>query len=157
MAKLDDEEKDDRISETDRKEVRVLGISILEILELTIVGYDTKNVQLSGTIQLYREEVTRMSEIVKTRHYKRTHAESGRLTSTTIHADICYAQERLIDYCDIVADSINKYNRTVKGKTASLPGNTANTQQRIHELFSGKYEMLNIREDEDGRMIDMSE
>lgn len=157
IEKLDDESKADNISDTGRSEVRVLGVSILEILELTIVGYETKNMLLSGTIQLYREEVTRMSEIVKTRHYKRLHGEGGRSTITTIYADICYAQERLIYYCDIVADSLYKYNKAVSGEIASVSDNTANTKQRIHGLFLDKYEMLNISEDEEGRIIDLSE
>ena len=148
----------DKLRDTDRTEVWVLGHSIAEILDLTIIGYETKDILLPGTIQLYREEVTRMSEILKARHYKRMHGESGRLTSTTIYTDICYTQERLIDYCDIVADSLIKYNRAVAGSSISPASDkTATAKQHVHELFKDKYELLNIREDEDGRMIDLTE
>lgn len=91
----------------------------------------------------------RMSEFIKVRHYKRTHGESGRMSSTTIFVDLCYTQERLIDYCDIVADSLIKYNRAV-GKVSSLPApeKTMKARQGVHELFKDKYEMLGIAEDE---------
>lgn len=146
----------DKIKDTDRTEVKVLGSSIVEILELTIMGYETKDVRLSGTIQLYREEVMQMSEILKTRHYKRMHGESGRLTSTTLYADICYTQERLIDYCDIVADSLIKFNQTAGGSKTPASENSMKAKQHVHMLFQDKYEMLEIGEDESGRMTDLS-
>lgn len=85
------------------------------------------------------------------------HGEAGRLTSTTIYADIFYTQERLVDYCDIVADSMIKYKKAVgEGKTQTSY-NTAETKQRIHTLFQDKYAIISIGESEDGRMVDMSE
>ncbi len=152
---LTDLRNSDMLRDTDRTEVLVLGDSIAEILELTVMGYERKDVRLSETIQNYREEVMQISEIIKSRHYKRMHGADGRLTSTTIFADICYTQERLIDYCDIVADSLIKYNRTVNGDKAQDSENTVKAKQHIHALFQDKYEMLNISEGEDGRMVDM--
>ena len=76
------------------------------------------------------------------------HGAGGRITSTTLYADICYTQERLIDYCDIVADSLIKYDRVVEGSRSFDPERTAKAKQRVHELFMDKYEILNIREDE---------
>ena len=153
--KMADMENADRILDTDRTEVQVLGNSIVEILELTVIGYDTKDVRLSGTIQLYREEVMQMSDILKTRHYKRMHGEGGRMTATTIYADICYTQERLIDYCDIVADSLIKYSLAVGGSKTPAE-RPAKAKQHVHALFMDKYEMLQIGEDASGRMIDLS-
>ncbi len=156
--KLTDMENSDMLRETDKTETVVLGDSIAEILELTIMGYERKDVRLSETIQIYREEVMRITEIIKARHYKRMHGADGRLTSTTIFADICYTLERLIDYCDIVADSLIKYNRAVSEKSSAYsPENTAKAKQRIHLLFLDKYEMLNIREGDDGGTVDLSE
>ena len=156
-TKLAEMGSSDMIRDTDRTEVKVLGGSIVEILELTIVGFETKDVRLSGTIQLYREEVMQMSEILKTRHYKRMHGEGGRLTSTTIYADICYTQERLIDYCDIVADSLIKYNLAVNESSSQTSEMAEKAKQHVHDLFMDKYAMLNIGEDESGHMIDLSE
>ena len=156
-TKLAEMGSSDMIRDTDRTEVKVLGGSIVEILELTIVGFETKDVRLSGTIQLYREEVMQMSEILKTRHYKRMHGEGGRLTSTTIYADICYTQERLIDYCDIVADSLIKYNLAVNERSSQASEMAEKAKQHVHDLFMDKYAMLNIGEDESGHMIDLSE
>ena len=155
--KLTEPENSGFFQDTDRTEVRVLGNSIAEILDLTILGYERKDVRLSGTIQLYREEVMQMSELLKARHYKRMHGAGGRLTSTTIYADICYTQERLIDYCDIVADSLIKYNRAIGGDSVQTSKDEAKARRHIHELFKDKYEMLNIGEDEEGRMVDLSE
>jgi len=145
------------LSEAARSEIRVLGFSIVEILQLTILGYERKDARLSGTIQLYREEVTQMGEILKTRHYRRMHREDGRRPSTTLYADICYAQERLIDYCDIVADSLIKYNKAISKTGVPVSENTANAKQHVHELFKDKYKLLNIGEDAEGRAVDLSE
>ena len=117
--------------------------------------YERKDVRLSETIQNYREEVMHISEIIKARHYKRMHGADGRLTSTTIFADIFYTQERLIDYCDIVADSLIKYNKSVTGSSAKTGEDNSKAKQHIHALFQDKYEMLNIGEDEKGRMVDL--
>lgn len=142
------------LRDSDRTELRVLGDAIHEILALTIKGYETKDVLLSGTIQLYREEVIAMSEIVKKRHIKQAHGEEGRRFSTTGYTEICYTQERLIDYCDIVADSLIKYNRSI-GKTRELSGEKADmTKKKIQHLFLDKYELLHISVDEDGRLTD---
>ena len=154
-AKLAEMGSSDMIRDTDQTEIKVLGDSIAEILELTIMGYQTKDVRLSETIQIYREEVMQISEIIKARHYKRMHGEDGRLTSTTLFTDIFYTQERLIDYCDIVADSLIKYNRAINSSKAKSPENAAKAKRHIHSLFQDKYEILNIKEDEKGRMVDL--
>ena len=98
-----------------------------------------------------------ISELLKARHYKRLHGTEGRLNSTTILADIFYTQERLIDYCDIVADSLIKYNRAIGKKATKTPENTEKAKQHIHALFHDKYELLNIKENSEGRMVDLSD
>lgn len=85
------------------------------------------------------------------------HSAGGRLTSTTIYADIFYTQERLVDYCDIVADSMIKYNKAVAAGVTQTSDNAAVTKQRIHTLFQDKYAIISIGESEDGRMVDLSE
>ena len=157
ISKLSEMENSDLMRESDKTEVLVLGDSIAEILELTVMGFERKDVRLSETIQNYREEVMQISEIIKARHYKRMHGADGRLTSTTIFTDIFYTQERLIDYCDIVADSLIKYNRAVVKKNIQTPENAAKAKQHVHALFRDKYEMLNITETEDGRTVDMAD
>lgn len=156
-SKLVELESSDMIRDTDRKEAIVLGESISEIIELTVMGYEKKNVRLSETIQNYREEIMRITDFIKERHYKRMHGEGGRLTTTTIVADICYTQERLVDYCDIIADSMIKYKKAVEGHKTQTVENALETKQRIHTLFQDKYAMINIGESEDGRMVDLSE
>ena len=145
------------VDDRDRSELRVLGNAIHEILQLTIHGYEAKDVMLSGTIQLYREEIMGMSEIIKKRHIRRSHGEEGRRSATTVYADICYTQERLIDYCDIVADSLIKYNQATGGKAAPASENAAPVKKQVRMLFMDKYELLGIRVDEDGTLTDMRE
>ncbi len=144
------------IEENDKAEMRVLGNCIHEILALTIHGYETKDVMLSGTIQLYREEILGISDIVKKRHIRRSHGEEGRRTSTTVYTDVCYTQERLIDYCDIVADSLIKYVQAQGQKNAAVPQKEA-TAKQVRQLFMDKYELLGIGMNEEGQLVDLEE
>ncbi len=146
----------ERIQEEDRTEIRMLGSTIREIIEFTAHGYETKNATLSGMIQLGREELAGMSEILKKRHLRRIHGEKGRMYSSTAFTDLFYTQERLVDYCDIIADSLIRYAQaagTIKAPTAEQTEQARNT---IRELFKDKYEILHIGIDEEGRVIDLS-
>lgn len=156
-SKLVELESMDMIKDIDRNEAILLGESTSEIIELTVIGYEKKDVGLSETIQQYREEIMQISDFLKERHYKRMHGSSGRLTTTTVIADICYTQERLVDYCDIVADAMIKYKKAVTKGGVQISENTAETKQRIHTLFRDKYAIIHIGESEDGRLVDLSE
>ena len=101
--------------------------------------------------------IVQMSETIKSNYYRRSHGALGRRTSTTVFADICYTQERLIDYCDIVADSLIKYNRAVGGSIDFDPEKMERAKQRVHELFLDKFKMLELAEAEEDRRTELQE
>ena len=88
-----------------------------------------------------------MCEIVKKRHIRRMHVGEGRSSLSTLFTDICYTEEQLIDYCDMVADALIKYSRQ-EGKEETLSKEMLDKKrQQIKALFRDKYSMLNLEED----------
>ncbi|MCR5733675.1 MAG: Na/Pi symporter [Lachnospiraceae bacterium] len=142
------------LSDQDKVEIRVLGSAISEILELTITGYESKNALLSNTMQVYREEFMAMSDVVKRRHIRQMHGAEGRRMATTTFTDICYTQEKLIDYCDIVADALIKYNVVIGKNKAVTARDTEETRSNVRKLFEDKYQLLQLEMGEDGRITD---
>ena len=130
------------ITAVDKKEIIMLGGSIHEILQLTFKGFATRSKILSQTIRYYREEVTNLSGIVKKRFITRLHEEGRSGSLSTLHTDICYAQEQLIDYCDMVAEALLRYDTESGENTKPEMRADENIRQQIHELFQDKYEML---------------
>ena len=122
--------------------VRVLGESICEILQLTVTGFSAKNAAISRTIRYYREEIDEISAMLKKRyiHYIQ---ENGRDDLRSLmYTDISYAQEQLIDYCDMIAEALIRYEEECGGsrkKAAALP---EQTREQIHEMFRDKLELL---------------
>ena len=59
-----------------------------------------------------------------------------------MYTDICYAEEQLIDYCDMIADALIHYaaESGEEKKTAALTDERA--RQQIHELFLDKFRAL---------------
>ena len=122
--------------------MRVLGDSIYEIMQLTINGYSTRTRTISQTIQYYREEIMKISEIAKSRFIHRIHEDGRGRTKGSFYADVCYVQEQLIDYCDMIADALIRYDVAIGEKEEANAGTDEQMRQRIHALFQDKYEML---------------
>ncbi len=136
-----------RLPESDRTESRVLGSAINEIITVTVTGFELKSATLYETIQLYREEIMEMGDQIKKRRIVRMHEEIGRMSMSTLFTDICYTEEQLIDYCDMVADALIKYSRQ-EGKEETLSKEMLDKKrQQIKALFRDKYSMLNLEED----------
>ena len=74
-----------------------------------------------------------LGDIVKRRFIHRIHEDGGQRSGTTLFTDICYAEEQLIDHCDMVADALIRYGKECP---------EAEMRGQIHELFRGKFEML---------------
>ena len=138
----------DPVSEETRTETRVLGSAISEIIAITVTGFDLKSATLYDTIQLYREEITNMSEIVKKRHVRRMHQEEGRHSLSTLFTDICYIEEQLIDYCDLVADALIKYSRQEGQEERMSEEMRDKKRKQIKALFHDKYSMLQIENEQ---------
>ena len=123
--------------------VRILGEAIHEILQLTITGFTARTNTVSQTIQYYREEVMELSNIIKRQYVRKIH-EDGRYTAnSTLYTDISHEEEQLIDYCDMIAEALIRYNIEV-GKYKEdtlLPDDRL--RQRVHLLFRDKFDVLN--------------
>lgn len=150
-------ESDAVLSDENRKELYLMARSIMEIFDLTISDFKTKNPTLSGTIQLYREVVMEMGDIVKRRRIRQIHGKDGRSAKTTIFSDISYTQEQLMDYCDIVADAIIKYCTATEKNPDFNTDKTEKHREQIRLLFSDKCELLHIVVNEDGTFTDISD
>ena len=132
----------DKLSQTDIRENQILGEAIYEIMQLTIRGFTTRTKTISQTIRYYREEVMALGEIVKMRYIRRLHEEGKERTLNTLFTDMCYAQEQLIDYCDIIADALIRFDAESGENRSSDTGTDDRTRQQIHELFQDKFQML---------------
>ena len=130
------------LTEDDLRDMSVLGDSIYEIMQLTINGYSTRTKTISQTIQYYREEIMKISEIAKSRFIRRIHEDGRGRTKGSCYTDVCYAQEQLIDYCDMIADALIRYDMAIGEKQEVNAVTDEQTRQRIHAIFRDKYEML---------------
>ena len=139
-------ESRERITETDKTEIRVLGSAISEIIAITVTGFELRSATLYETIQLYREEIMEMGETVKKRHIRRMHQEAGRRSISTLFTDICYTEEQLIDYCDLVADALIKYSRQEGREERMTQEDQDKKRQQVRELFRDKYSILKMDE-----------
>ena len=100
----------DKMSVTDRREINILGEAIYEIMQLTISGFSARTKTISNTIRYYREEIMELGEMIKYRFIRRYHTEGRERRMSTLYTDICYAQEQLIDYCDMIAEALIRYD-----------------------------------------------
>ena len=120
----------------------VLGESIYEILQLTITGYTARTNTISQTIQYYREEVMELSTIIKRRYIRKLHEGGRGEVNGTLYTDISYEQEQLIDYCDMIADALIRYNRELREGKQIAAGTDERVRNQVHELFRDKFDAL---------------
>ena len=131
-----------KITEQDRREIIIVDQAIHEVLQLTFRGYAARTPNVSRTIRFYTEEVMEIGDIVKKRFMQRFHEDGRQRSGSTLFTDICYAEEQLIDYCDMIADALIRYDRET-GKTRQA--NTISDEQlraQVHGIFRDKFEEL---------------
>lgn len=138
----DIDNSEDKLTERDRREIRLLGQAIFEILQLTIRGYNARIQNISRTIQYYTEEIMALGNIIKSRFIQRVHEEGSQRTGSSLFTDICYTEEQLIDYCDMIADALIRYDRECEGVSHSRTVDTELTRNQIHDIFRDKFEAL---------------
>lgn len=130
------------ITESYSTAIHILGESIYEIMQLTIRGFSRRSTNISQTIQYYREEVMELGAIVKRRYIRKIHDGGRDDVNSSLYMDISYEQEQLIDYCDMIADALIRYNIKVEeGKQPSMVSDER-IRNQVHELFQDKYEVL---------------
>ena len=133
-----------QLPETAKREKDVIGEAIGEIIDTTIVGFQTKNPMLSTAVQLYREEITRMSTRLNLRHIQRMHQNEEEHGLSTLLAEAIYAEERTIDCCDIVADALLRYGAMTGANITPSPEDVQQRRVKIKQLFKDKYELLGL-------------
>ena len=132
----------DRLTGRDRWEIHILGQAIFEILQLTIRGYNGRIQNLSHTIQAYNEEIMALGNLIKSRFLQRVHEEGSQRSGSTLFTDICYTEEQLIDYCDMIADALIRYDRECGESSGSEARDIELSRKQIHEIFRDKFEAL---------------
>ena len=135
-------ESAEQMTEQDRREILIVGEAIQEVIQLTFKGYKARTPNISRTIRCYTEEVMALGDIVKKRFMKRVHEDGRQRSGSTLFTDICYAEEQLVDYCDMIAEALIRYDRE---NGESRQGNSVSDQQlrrQVHEMFRDKFEEL---------------
>lgn len=133
---------EDKLTDIDRREIQVLGQAIYEILQLTIRGYNARIQNVSRTIQYYTEEIMSLGNIIKSRFIQRVHEEGSQRSGSTLFTDICYTEEQLTDYCDMIADALIRYDRECGDGSHAKAEDNELTRQQIHDIFKDKFEAL---------------
>ena len=139
-------EGDRGLTDGDWTELRIFGEAVNEILTVTIAGVEQKKVPLSALIEIYQEEITRMSDQIKLRRLRRIHEEEPRRALTTLSLDVFYAEEKLLDHCDAVADAINRYAPQNDERPALSAEEAQKRRAQVRELFQDKYGMLQLED-----------
>ena len=132
----------DFLTKNDMLEINIMGEAVFEIMQLTFRGYTARTANLSRAIRYYTEEVMALGDIVKKRFIQRIHEENRQRTGDTLFTDIFYAEAQLIDYCDIIADALIRYNRECGEDVKIESGTDEQTRRRVHEIFRDKFEAL---------------
>ena len=133
---------EDKLTARDRWEIHILGQAIFEIVQLTMKGYSVRNRNTSRAIQYYTEEIMALGSLMKGRFLQRVHEEGSRRSGSTLYTDICYTEEQLIDYCDMIADALIRYDRDCGGASRTESEESGLTRKQIHEIFRDKFEAL---------------
>ena len=75
-------------------------------------------------------------------YIQRFHEDGRQRTGSTLYTNICYAEEQLIDYCDMVADALIRYGKERGDAAAGNPGTDEEKRKQVHELFRDKFAAL---------------
>ncbi|MDO4804490.1 MAG: hypothetical protein Q4A32_06705 [Lachnospiraceae bacterium] len=130
------------LSEAEQTESLVLETSLHEIVDVTITGFTEKMPRLSDTVQLYREVITEMCEIIKMRTIRRFHQSNEKSSIEVMLVDIWYTEEKLMDHCDTIANAIKRYSIETGTYTQSSVEEIQAMRLRIKALFKDKFIML---------------
>ena len=127
-----------------RNEIRVFGEAVDETISLTNLSFQRKDPMLSATVQLYREEIARMSTMVGMRFIENMHRGDLDHSHSVNISKFLYVEEGLIDGCDIVADALLKYAKETGQDVQIQPADIEKKRQQVRELFQDKYAMLGL-------------
>lgn len=132
----------DLLSEEDLRDIVINGKAIEEVLQLTITGYNARTPNISRTVRCYTEEVMAIGDIVKRRYMQRVHEEGRLRRGGTLFTDLCYAQSQLIDFCDMIAEALIRFEEAREGKPRLPDESDDLLRQKVHETFQDKFDAL---------------
>lgn len=132
----------DKLTDRDRRDIRILGQAIYEIIQLTIKGYNTKKLNLSHSIQYYTEEVMALGSLIKGHYIHRVHEAGSKREVSELFTNLCYTEEQLIDYCDMIADALISYGKNCGEESQPEAMNNELMRKQIHEIFRDKFEAI---------------
>ena len=89
-----------------------------------------------------------LSAIIKRRYIRKIHEDGRDNENSTLYTDISYEQEQLIDYCDMIADALIRYDTETGKEQKTDTKNEERKRQQIHMLFLDKYEALGLEKKE---------
>ena len=131
------------VPEPFEQETGVIGEAIIEIIDMTIIDFQSKSPKLSIMIQLFREEITRMSMRVNQRHLRKMHQDEEGHELSNLLVEAFYAEERVINCCDIVSDALIRYGMT-GADIKPTHDEIRERRKKIDKLFRDKYELLGL-------------
>ena len=135
-------DKKDSLTEEDKRESRVIGAAFGELLSLTIAGFEERTYSLSYSVQLYREEISDLFEIIRRRHIQLLHRDEGRQEFRAVLTDVSYTEEYLVDMCDAVADVVIRYLDATGEVVRISEAEIRQKRQTIKNLFADKRALL---------------
>lgn len=134
-------EAGDSVDEGDKIESRLFGDAIMETINTTTECYVNKDTSLCGVVQVYRELIMDMADLVKKRHVKRLHEKGRKYSWGTLFGDICYAEEQYIDFSDMVVEALLNYYEEIGEKDIVRTQNEAE-MKKIRDSFDNRYMRL---------------
>ncbi len=134
-------EAGDSVDEGDKIESRLFGDAIMETINTTTDCYVNKDTSLCGVVQVYRELIMDMADLVKKRHVKRLHEKGRKYSWGTLFGDICYAEEQYIDFSDMVVEALLNYYEEIGEKDIVRTQNEAE-MKKIRDSFDNRYMRL---------------
>ena len=132
----------ERMTERDRRDLEVVDQAIHEVMQLTFRGYAARTPNVARTIRYYTEEVTALGDLVKKRFMQRAHEGGKERNGGTLFTDICYAEGQLIDYCDMIADALIRFDRERGEGRQADAAPEERIREQVHEIFRDKFEQL---------------
>ena len=127
-----------------RQESFAIGQAVNEIIGMTVIGLQGRESTLYATIQIYHEEITRLTALVAIRHFEEMHRNGFALSQRSLFSELLNTEERLIECCDIVAEALKKYASATGTMKEITDLDYREKQKQVRALFRDKYEMLGL-------------
>ena len=125
-----------------RQESLVIGQAINEIIGMTVAGFQGRESTLYATIQIYYEEIVRLTALMIMSHVEEMHRRGFNPAEKSRFSELLHTEERLIDCCDIIAEALKDYASETGTRKEFTALQYQERQKQVRALFRDKYEML---------------